>query len=135
MLALVIAEDGDLPTLGHPVAQVVEEEVAALVLHDEIAARRMQKIMGEKTERIAGSGAGFVPGIFLRPEMHGHNLRGKIVAQRRFTVRGRLQSRTGEADFGAVERLHGALGVDIDFAQRDELVILPFGAQRASAVP
>ena len=50
LLALVVAEDRDFPALGQPVAQVIEKKIAPIFLQDEIAARRMQKIVREEIE-------------------------------------------------------------------------------------
>ncbi len=48
LLALVVAEDHDFPALGHPVAQVIEEKLAAIFLEDEVAARRVEEIVREE---------------------------------------------------------------------------------------
>ncbi len=49
-LALVVAEDRHFPLLGQPVAQVVKKEIAPVFLEDEVAARRMEKVVGEEVE-------------------------------------------------------------------------------------
>ncbi len=48
LLAFVVAEDCHLPALGQPVAQVIEKEIAPIFLEDEVAARRVEKIVREE---------------------------------------------------------------------------------------
>ena len=48
LLAFVVAKNRHLPALGQPVAQVIEKKIAAIFLEDEVAARRMQKIVREE---------------------------------------------------------------------------------------
>ena len=50
LLALVVAEDRHFPALGQPVAQMIEKKIAPIFLEDEVAARRMEKIVGEKRQ-------------------------------------------------------------------------------------
>ena len=59
---------------------------------------------------------------------------GQVIAQGRSHVRA-AQGRMGETDLRRFQRLHGALGVDVEIAQGNQLFVLPLGAQRAKRVP
>ncbi len=52
LFALVVAEDCHFPLLGEPVAQVIEEKFAPIFLQNEIAARRMEKVVREEGQVI-----------------------------------------------------------------------------------
>ena len=48
LFALVVAKNRDFPLLGEPVAQMIQEKIAPVFLEDEVAARRVQKIVRKK---------------------------------------------------------------------------------------
>ena len=50
LLPLVVAEDRHFPALGQPVAQMIEKKIAAIFLQDEVAARGVEKIVGEERQ-------------------------------------------------------------------------------------
>ncbi len=149
---LIIAKNRDFPALRQPVPQVIEKKIAPGFLKDEIAARRMQKIMREEHQVIAGSflgGPGYLlPGrakragsdlvtlfadFLLRPQIHRDKTVRQIIAQRRFRVFAPIRS--GQAQLGGLEMLHRTLRIDVELPQRNQLLVLPLRPQGTRRIP
>ena len=124
LLALVVAKDRDFPLLGEPVAQVIEKKIAPIFLEDEIAARRMEKVVREELLRRAAIWVAvfagylfFVLALFLlRAQAHLDKALRQVIAQRR-RIGPAAQGRPRQADLRVLERLHRALRIYIEFAQ------------------
>ena len=139
VFAFVVAKDGDFPAFGEPVAEVFEEEIAAIFLQDKVAARGMQEVVGEEGEGIgldAGARASWChlpPAPGSRWRNPSGNNRAGVGACRPL----RRMAGIGPRGFSSavLSVLDRALGIDIKFTQGDEFLVLPFGTEGTISIP